>query len=369
MEDQNKNSAPNVASKRPHWESLDSMEGLIKAEQEENTGSLFDGSRIKALAPGIGVAAMAGLAAAFLSEHYGGPVMLFALLLGLPFFFLSQEGPCVEGIQFSSRTILRLGVALLGARITADQVVSLGAGPVILVIVAITITVLSGVVLAHFLGLKRQFGLLSGGAVAICGASAALALSAVMPKSEEHERNTILTVVAVTTLSTVAMVLYPLITDGMQFSDRLAGIFLGGTIHDVAQVVGAGYTISNEAGDTSTIVKLFRVAMLLPVVLIFTVIFRRETSGTDNSRPPLLPAFLIAFAILVAVNSFGIIPKVATDFLSDASRWCLVTAIAALGMKTSFRQLLAVGWQPVAMMVGETLVLASFFLIALFFLN
>lgn len=316
--------------------------------------------------PGLLVCLTIGLATTFLSDHHGGPTILYALLLGMAFHFLSQEGRCVPGVEFAARTVLRLGVALLGARITAGQVLELGPAPVLTVIAGVAASLAAGALLARRLGLDRGLGLLTGGAVGICGASAALALAAVLPRDERSERNLILTVVGVTTLSTVAMVTYPLVVKSLGLSDTAAGVFLGGTIHDVAQVVGAGYTVSPEAGDVSTVVKLMRVAMLVPVVLAFPLLFRASAHAAARSarRPPLLPSFLVAFVALVLLNSTGLIPQAVAAAASDLSRWCLVTAIAALGIKTSLQRLAEVGWRPVALMVGETLVLAVLVLAA-----
>ncbi len=308
--------------------------------------------------PGLLVCLTIGLATTFLSDHYGGPTILYALLLGMAFHFLSQEGRCAPGVEFAARTVLRLGVALLGARITATQVLDLGLGPVLTVIAGVALTVAVGRLLARLFGLDRDLGLLTGGAVAICGASAALALSAVMPRGQHNERNLILTVVGVTTLSTVAMVTYPLLVKVLGMDHAAAGVFLGGTIHDVAQVVGAGYIVSPETGDTSTVVKLMRVAMLVPVVLAFSLLFRQSPRPGQAGRPPLLPLFLVAFVALVLANSAGLIPLGVAGAAADLSRWCLVTAIAALGIKTSLEKLAAVGWRPVALMVGETVFLA-----------
>jgi len=160
----------------------------------------------------------------------------------------------------------------------------------------------------------------------------------------------------VTTLSTIAMVLYPLVAHVFGLDAHGSGIFLGATIHDVAQVVGAGYSVSTEAGDTATIVKLFRVALLLPVVLLISLRFRASAGGdAGDARPPLLPMFLVAFAVLVALNSTGYVPAAVAVVVQAASGWCLVTAIAALGTKTSLGDLAKVGWKPIAVMVGETL--------------
>ena len=254
--------------------------------------------------------------------------------------------------------MLRLGVALLGARMTLEQVGDLGLGPVLTVVGAVALVIAMGSVLARALGLDRDLGLLTGGAVAICGASAALALSAVMPRHETSERNTILTVVGVTTLSTMAMVTYPLIAGVLELANVQAGIFLGGTIHDVAQVVGAGYMISEQTGDISTLVKLVRVAMLVPAVMVFMWLFRasRQEEGAAT-KVPMLPSFLVGFVVLVVVNSLGLIPETVSEGMSTLSRWCLVTAIAALGIKTSFQKLAVVGWRPVILMALETVLL------------
>jgi uncharacterized integral membrane protein (TIGR00698 family) len=309
--------------------------------------------------PGLVVAGLVALAASWLAEHYRAPVMLFALLLGIAVNFLSEDARCRPGIDFASRTILRLGVALLGMRITFDQMQSLGVGPLLLTMVAVAATIGAGWLLSRVAKLEAAFGVLTGGSVAICGASAALAIAAVLPKSPHHERDTVMTVVAVTALSTVAMIIYPLLVHALGFDSHAAGIFLGATIHDVAQVVGAGYSVSAQAGDTATIVKLFRVALLLPAVFVISFAFRkRVTAGEQAGRPPLLPAFLVAFAVLVAINSTGKVPAAVTAALQEASRWCLVLAIAALGTRTSLGDLARVGWKPVALIVGETVFVA-----------
>jgi uncharacterized integral membrane protein (TIGR00698 family) len=312
-------------------------------------------ARSRELAPGLVIAALVALAASWLSEHYRAPVMLFALLLGIALNFLSGDERCRPGIDFASRTVLRVGVALLGMRITFDQMQSLGAGALVLTFVAVGATIVFGWALARAARLQATFGVLTGGAVAICGASAALAIAAILPKGSNHERDTVMTVVAVTALSTIAMVLYPLIAHGVGFDAHTSGVFLGATIHDVAQVVGAGYSVSAEAGDTATIVKLFRVALLLPAVLLISLLFRDAARATDKTlRPPLLPGFLVLFAVLVLINSSGWVSPSLTSGLQEASRWCLVLAIAALGTKTSLGDLAKVGWKPVGLIVAET---------------
>jgi uncharacterized integral membrane protein (TIGR00698 family) len=292
--------------------------------------------------------------------------MLFALLLGIAVNFTREDPRCKPGLDFASRTVLRLGVALLGMRITLDQIAGLGAGVVALTAVAVALTIMVGFALAKAVKLEGKLGVLMGGATAICGASAALAIAAVLPKGPTHERDTILTVVCVTTLSTIAMVTYPILTTALGMDEQTAGVFFGATIHDVAQVVGAGGLVSPEAQDSATIMKLFRVALLLPAVLVISFLFRKGHAESEaGAKPPLLPWFLIVFAALVALNSTGTVPSAVTGFLQGASTWCLVTAIAALGSKTALGELIKVGWRPIAVVTGATVFVALFVLAGL----
>jgi uncharacterized membrane protein YadS len=166
---------------------------------------------------------------------------------------------------------------LLGVRITTTQIVALGWPTVAIVVAAVASTMAVAVLLGRRLGLPRTHSLLAGGAVAICGASAALAIAAVLPRdTKDGARTTLLVVVAVTLLSTVAMVLYPLLVRAFDLPPLLAGLFLGGTIHDVAQVVGAGYTVNPATGDAATVVKLFRVTLLSVVVAGIAYAYRAQ---------------------------------------------------------------------------------------------
>ena len=316
--------------------------------------------------PGILICVTIATAAQFLAQHYGAPQMLFALLLGMAFHFLTEEGPCRNGIHFSANTLLRFGVALLGLRITFEQVINLGLDTVVLLIGGLIMTLIFGIGASKIMGRGMRFGILTGGSVAICGASAALAIAAILPKSENGERDTIFTVIAVTSFSTIAMVIYPIIATFLELEDSLSGIFIGGTIHDVAQVVGAGYTISDEAGGIATVTKLFRVAMLVPVALILSIVFHGEHKSTDRSP---LPLFIVGFCAMVAINSSGILPDFVHRILVDISQWSLVTAIAALGIKTSLKAMLTIGYQPVAVLLMETVFIAVWMLGGISFLK
>jgi uncharacterized integral membrane protein (TIGR00698 family) len=311
------------------------------------------------IAPGVAATLIVALAATYLSDHYHAPPVIFALLLGMALNQLSTEARYVPGINVSARSLLRLSVALLGLRITFGQVGELGWSTAAMVVVTVPLTIGFGWILAKFMKLDGRYGVLSGGAVGICGASAAMAIAVAWPR-KDSERDTVMVIACITTFSTIAMVMYPALIAHLHLDALQTGRFLGGSIHDVAQVVAAGYATSPQAGDSATLVKLMRVAMLLPVVLVITLVAARGAGKREptQEKVTLLPGFLIAFVVLAALNGFALVPKPIAGILIEASKWLLVISVAALGMKTSVREMMAVGTTAIALIAAETVFLA-----------
>lgn len=303
--------------------------------------------------PGLLLAIVIAITAQFFSEHYGGPVMLFALLLGIAFHFVTEAPKCSTGIDFAASKFLRVGIALLGVRITFADLSSLGLAPILIVLSLIVMIILSGIVISKLFKRNIRFGILTGCSVAICGASAALAVSSVLKQDKQLERDVLFTVITVTILSTIAMVIYPIIFNQIGFDDISSGALIGATIHDVAQVVGAGYSISPEAGDTATYIKLLRVGSLPLVIVILASIYK--TKGTSVAS--VFPWFALAFALILTANSMGYIPEWLREILDHTSRWLLVIAISALGVKTSLKTMTELGPMHFAVIIIETLIL------------
>ena len=321
------------------------------------------------MGPGVLLAATVAAAASFLGDHYGAPVMLFALLIGMAFNFLHEEGACRAGIDWAAKVVLRLGVGLLGVRFVLDDLVAIGSSGALVIAGLVAATIASGFVIAPILGRQWRFALLTGGAVAICGASAALAIAAVIPPNDKTERNTLFTVMAVTALSTVAMVAYPVLFQAMGFTEAQQGFLIGATIHDVAQVVGAGFSVSDAAGETATVVKLFRVAMLPVVLIAIALVLRMGPHGGAQGKIALLPWFMVLFLALVALGSVIDLPATVVDPISTLSRICLIVAIAALGVKTSLKALSAVGGGHLVVVIAETLILLALAVAAIVYLD
>ncbi len=345
----------------------------IRFDQLLNAATSTAADKLSTLIPtgifkGVFAAFIAACAAKFMSETYGIPAMLLALLFGLALHFIHEDERCRPGIEFAAKTILRFGVALLGFRISAQMLAGLGPSTIGWIFCAVVVTILFGLVGARLMSRGWRFGLLTGGAVAICGASAAMAIAAILPNNKNSEANLTFTVIAVTMLSTIAMVLYPVLLGYAGVSDQAAGLFVGATIHDVAQVVGAGYTISDEAGDVATVVKMLRVALLAPVVFAASLIIARYASLQSGTRPPLLPGFVVAFLAIATLNSTTALPPELLSLAEMASKWMLLVAVAAVGMKTSLTQITRVGSDAIVLIVAETIFLAGGFALAMMYM-
>jgi uncharacterized integral membrane protein (TIGR00698 family) len=194
---------------------------------------------------------------------------------------------------------------------------------------------------------------LTGGATAICGASATLAISSVLPRHASKNADTLFSVAAMNALSTLAMVAYPLIALAFGFSEIAAGILFGAAIHDTAQVVGAGASVSETALATATIVKLTRVLCLVAVVAAIAALYR-GSGRRDRESAVTIPGFALAFLLFVALNSTGLMPDLVRIVAAEASKWFLIIAVAALGIQTSLTAMAALGWQHFAVTLTQT---------------
>lgn len=316
--------------------------------------------RMRELGPGLVLAGLVAMSAQFVAEHSQAPAMLMALLFGMVISFVHETDPQVRaGVEFSAKRVLKFGIVLLGARMSAQVAFALGWQSVCLVVFALLTTMAFGLIVARLLGLSRDFAILTAGAVSICGASAALAISAVLPKTKDSDKQLFVTIVGVTALSTVAMIIYPVLLSYFAVSDPLVGRIIGATIHDVAQVVGAGYSVSDTAGDSATLVKLVRVSMLAPFVLILGLLMRRQSAQKSErtTRPPIVPVFVIGFILMAVLNSIGWIPDWMKSPIETLSKAALLMAIAAVGIKSNLREMASIGYAPIALLVLETIII------------
>jgi uncharacterized integral membrane protein (TIGR00698 family) len=319
------------------------------------------------LAPGILlsaiVAAIGYVAAPYVARVVPIPNMVIALVVGIALNPLAARAAVQPGMSFCVKTLLRWAVALLGLRVGLGDIAALGAETAILIVIAMAVTVASGFIFARWSGQAPGFGALVGVGTAVCGASATLATSTVVPDYKGKQADIAFVVVAVNALATLAMLVFPPLCILLGFDPKTTGVMLGGTIHDVAQVVGAGYAVSDAAGNTAVIVKLFRVFLLLPVVVSVGWYFTRMGMRHGEARVP-VPVFAIVFLLLCVVNSAvpllpPLVPVYALvkNVLVEISIWGLLLAIGALGLGTSVKTIIGLGWRHITTVLGATAVI------------
>lgn len=312
------------------------------------------GGNVRAHIPGLAVTVLATLAAAYVSDHYGAPLTLMCLLFGLAMNFLGTDARLAPGLAFASRTLLRWGIVFVAARVTLTQIADLGPVALLAVMAIVAVTLVSGVVVARALGFTAAFGALCGGAVAICGASAAMAFASLLGERRISQAQLTLVLVGISAMSALAMTLYPVLGHHLAFGDLQAGFMLGASIHDVAQTVGAGYAFSPTAGETATIVKLARVALLAPAMMAVAVFIPREPGAKISSY--VLPWFVVGFFGMAGINSLGWIPAPVTDVSVKASTALLACAVTATGVRSNMQALTNEGLKPMLAIVAATLV-------------
>jgi uncharacterized integral membrane protein (TIGR00698 family) len=330
---------------------------------------------LRRLGPGIAlsvaVALVSYLAEPFVAQairtatgfSYKLPAIVIALIIGIALNGFAQRPAFEPGMTWCVKKLLRIAIGLLGVRIALSDIVDLGLSTALLVVVAMTATVASGIGLSRLFRVGDGYGALAGAANAVCGASATLATATVVPHYPQKGADVAFTVVAANAVSTLVMIAYPPLCLLLGLDPQTTGVMLGATIHDMAQVVGAGYAVSEPVGNTAVIVKLFRVFLLLPAVLAIGWWFTRKGAEHGEAKVP-LPVFALAFLGLCVVNSVApFVPGLAPVYAPvkaaaiEASTWGLLVAIAALGLGTSLSSLLRIGWRHIAVFTGSTLVI------------
>lgn len=324
-------------------------------------------SKIKDYSPGLLVCILAGILAAYISKITMLPVMLLAIIIGLLLHVLNSVSILKDGINWSSRGLLYAGVALMGLRIDLTDLSQVGFMAPLFVILTLITTLLVGYAIARASGQSKDFSILMSGAVGICGVSAAAAISSALEDNPLRDAQLAITVAGITVLSTLAMLLYPFISNALNLNILESGVFMGGGIHNVSQAVGAGYAVSNEAGDLAVIFKLIRVSMLLPVIIIISLVWGKGSSTPyPNVRSKLkasTPPFLIVFCLLALLSCLNIIPDLAKNAGNISAHWALIISLVAIGIKTDMKLVMKVGAKPLTIMTLTTIFMGAMLIV------
>ena len=255
----------------------------------------------------------------------------------------------VPGIQFCSKRVLRIGIILYGFRLTFQDVTAVGLPAICIDAIVVTITICGGVLIGRLMRMDKDIALLTSVGAGICGAAAVLgAESAIRAKPYK-------TAVAVSTVvifGTIAMFLYPILYRNGLFalSPNEMGIYTGSTVHEVAHVVGAGNAMGDEVSSNAIIVKMIRVMMLVPVLLIISYNVARKalhgsSNGTEKGKVN-IPWFAVLFLVVIGFNSFDLLPVGLVNWINTFDTFLLTMAMSALGAETSIDKFRKAGAKP-----------------------
>jgi len=267
-----------------------------------------------------------------------------------------------HGIVFCTKTVLRVGIILYGFRITFGQIADMGVEGVVASSLVVVLTLWIGYrVGVKWLGLDAHTALLTAAGSAICGAAAVLAVEGVL-KNEPHK--SAVAVGTVVLFGTLAMFLYPLIyhLGWVPLGPVEEGLYIGASIHEVAQVVGAGSAIAPEVADGAVIVKMFRVMLLVPVLLMLGILFSAKSPGKSAV---VIPWFAVWFILVAGFNSLHLFPQTWVSSLNTLDTFLLTMAMSALGMETRFQKFKGIGGKAMvlALILFVWLVFGGFFIV------
>lgn len=303
------------------------------------------------LGPGLVAGVLLAVLAKLLSQGLHAPAPLIAVVLGMMLGAMGLQAQLGAGLDVFAKPGLRLGVAMMGAQISWAEFAALG-GPAVLASGAVVLGGLGiGALAGAALGLPFAEALIAAAACSICGASAALAASQAAPASPANQRTTALVIVGVNLLSTVAMLAYPPLAQALGLSAHQAGVFFGLSIHDVAQVAGAGASVSPEVASTAALAKLARIVWLGPAVILIGIMLTRSKEGGIVGGLKAPPLFVLGFAALAGARGLGLIPASLVPVLATCSGFLLLAGVGAISAKLGPKALLEVSPR-LAIMLG-----------------
>lgn len=275
--------------------------------------------------------------------------MVYSNVLGLP-------AHARAGIGFSQKRLLRFAIVLLGFQLTLGQVAGIGLGGVGIVAATLGATFLFTITLGRLIGVDRKLAQLIAAGTSICGASAIVATNIV---TDARDEDVTYAVAAITLFGTIAMLGFPLMAPVFGLDQHAFGLWAGASIHEVAQVIGAGFQNGTLAGETATVAKLTRVAMLAPMVIALGVMARRSSADVSGAKPP-MPWFVVAFVAVVALNSLVAIPGEVRSAVALAAQVMLTMGLAAMGLHADISQLRSRGLRPLILACSAFIFIAAF---------
>lgn len=251
------------------------------------------------------------------------------------------------GIQFCGKTVLRTAIVFYGFRLTFRHIIEVGVAALVIDVIMVASVILLGLLIGKWMKLDRNLSLLTSSGSAICGAAAVLGTESVLKDSKPHQ-----TAVAVTTVvifGTISMFLYPALyrMGLLQLTPHAMGIFTGASVHEVAHVVGAGNAMNDATiANTSIIVKMTRVILLVPFLVIVSFIMNRKEKTTEGKTRLSVPWFAFGFLVIIAFNSLDILPLSLVKNINVGVDFGLTMAMTALGAESNYEKFKKAGVKP-----------------------
>ncbi|MEO6472942.1 MAG: putative sulfate exporter family transporter [Aeromicrobium sp.] len=284
--------------------------------------------------------------------------LLSALVLGIVFANIGVMPPALwsrmlPGFEFAARRFLRAGIVLLGLQIVLGDIAGLGIGVLALVVAIVGTGIVVTLILGARLGVPTNQRVLIACGFSICGAAAIAGTSEVI---EADEEDVAAGIALVAIFGTAMIVIIPLLARLLGLSDTQTGMWAGGSIHEVAQVVAVGGQISGAALTVAVLIKLARVLMLAPVAAGLGIWHRRQAIAATH--PPVFPLFVAGFVAMALVRTTGRVPVEVVSVASGVQLWLLAAAMFAIGCGCKFANMRRLGWRPVALGALSTLTVA-----------
>ena len=304
--------------------------------------------------PGFGAACLLAYVARYIESllpiHIIGASVI-ALLLGMLINSFCKPTWLAPGLKFTSKKILKLAIILLGASLSVNVILSVGKMSLMVMVFTLLTCFGGGYLVGKALGLNWKLSNLISAGTGICGGSA---IAAIAPVIDAEDKDIAYAMSATFLFDMAMIVLFPIMGRWMGLSDMAYGLWAGTAVNDTSSVVAAGYAFSEGAGDFATMVKLTRTLSIIPTVLVFTFLNLRlkkkqsinTTAGKKVNIMKLFPWFIVGFIGLAIINSMGYIPANVSACAKDVSKFLMVSALAAIGLGTSFKEVRKSGFAP-----------------------
>ncbi|MFC4555704.1 YeiH family protein [Georgenia faecalis] len=325
--------------------------------------------------PGLVLVALVALACLWIGQFV--PVvspLILAIVLGIVVRNAGLLRPVVRtGTEWSTKRLLRAGVVLLGLQLSVGEVLSLRPGELVTILATVVITFATTWWLGSRIGTSRTTSLLIAAGFSICGASAVAAMSAVVPEDETSDDDVATSIAMVTLFGALALFLLPALQGVVGLDDHQMGVWIGASVHEVAQVVAAASAVSAAALTVAVVVKLGRVVLLAPMVALVGGLERRRAARTASRAddgapvrvPPLVPLFVLGFLAMVVVRSLGVVPEDVLERVELLTRFLLTAAMFGLGTGVHLATLRRTGGRAVALGAASTLIAATVSLVGI----